>query len=966
MIRMSLKVCIALVAGFALATGGFAQGTQTATLTGTVTSNDGEPLPGVTITATSPALQGERAAVSGVNGDYILKNLPPGNYTVRFSLEGMQTVERTANLPLGGTVRSDAALEVSAAEETIVVTGEAPSALETTTVGANFTADQVDDLPLPFRNIQSVAELAGGLTDNGTVGGQVTIGGAFAYDNVFLVNGVDINDRYFGTANDLLVIEEAIEETQVLVNGVSAEYGRFSGGVINAITKSGGNQFSGSFRIDFSRPEWRDETPFEEERGLTREGDLSKIYSATVGGPILKDRLWFFLAGRDVTQDQAFTLAGTSFAGTNTQEQQRLEGKLTANIASNHTVQASLNDASTDNSVERQVSPLEDDALSRNSTRENDAMVLSYNGVFTNSLFGEVRYSEKHFGFRNLGNSLTAPEDSVFYASGIFPGVQTGTYNAPYFDATDPEDRDNEQWYGALSYFLSTGKMGSHDLKAGVEVFTDIGVGGNSQTSTGYVVIADYLTNDAGDPLLDGQGNLVPRWDPYYVFLAYWVPVRGARNEIETTSFFVNDRWNLNANWTFNIGVRYEDVKSKSESGIPEIGSDSIVPRLGVSYDVQGDGKYKVDVTYAEYAGKAVANQFGSASPAGNPALAYGIYLGPAGTGTDFAPGFDLDNYFFFYFSNPISTKDVDPNLKTPRTREFTVSGGMELPKGGFLKLTYANRDTADFFESFVDQQSRLTPVQVGNLVGDLTEVQRITNSDAPQREYESIQLQGQYRITDNWALGGSWTYELTNDGNFEGEAGQSPAIDSTFGDYPEIFSAERNYPTGRLDNFQEHKVRLWSNYTLDLGRAGAVDVGGIFRYDSPLTFSYTRPRWPLSSVQLARDPGYISTPQSQTLFFGERGAGEYESIWSLDLALSYAVPVWRTLEPYVKVTMTNVTNEDGLVTFNNQINPVADGPLDSHGLPTTFTKGPNFGKANSSASYQIPREYYISAGIRF
>src|SRR5690606_30946393 len=110
--------------------------------------------------------------------------------------------------------------------------------------------------------------------------------------------------------------------------------------------------------------------------------------------------------------------------------------------------------------------------------------------------------------------------------------------------------------------------------------------------------------------------------------------------------------------------------------------------------------------------------------------------------------------------------------------------------------------------------------------------------------------------------------WELTNDGNFEGESGQSPAIDSTFGDYPEVFVASRNFPTGRLDSYQEHKVRIWSNYTLDFGRGGALDLGGILRYDSPLTFSYLRTSWPLSSIQRQRDPGYLSLPFGQDLYF--------------------------------------------------------------------------------------------------
>jgi hypothetical protein len=972
MTKRSLMVFIALIASFALSSAGFAQGSQTANLTGTVTSADGEPLPGATVTVTSSALIGERTAVSGNNGDYIIKNIPAGTYTVLFSLDGMKSVERTATLPLGGTTRSDAALEVSAAEETIVVTGESPSALETSTIGANFASEQINMLPVA-RTLNAVADLAPGLTDNGTVAGQVTIGGAFAYDNVFLVNGVDINDRFFGTGDALLVIEEAVEETQVLTNGISAEYGRFSGGVINAVTKTGGNDFTFTLRDDFTKPEWRDETPIEKDNGIERTGDLSETYSATFGGRIVRDRLWFFLAGRDLTQDQNFTLPVSQLNATNTEEQQRYEGKLTGNINSNHSLQFSMTDSERVRSLERQVTPLEFAALSQNSTVENDAFVISYNGVFTNNLFGEARYSEKHFGFRGLGGTGTAPSDSPFVALGVAPGTEFGTYNAPYFDASDPEDRDNEQWYGALSYFLSTDTMGSHDLKVGVEMFNDIGVGGNSQTSTGFNPNTDYLTDADGNPVTDANGGLIPVWSNpyvsgYYTYMAFWVPVRGAKNEIKTNSVFVNDRWNLNANWAFNVGVRYEDIQSESQSGIPTIGSDSIVPRLAVAYDVKGDGKYKFDVTYSEYSGKAIANQFGAASPAGNPALAYGFYVGPEGTGANFAPGFDLDNYVFFYFSNPLVTKDVAKDLKTPRTTEFTISGGMELPKGGYLKLTYANREQKDFVEDFTDSQSRLTPVTVGPIVGSLTEVQRIENSNASQRTYEALLLQGTYRLADSWTIGGNWTHELENDGNFEGEAGQSPGVSSTLGDFPEVFTEARNFPTGHLDNFQEDKIRLWTNYSLDLGRAGGLDLGVVYRYDSPLTFSYSRTNFALSQQQRDAGASYFSLPAGQTLFFGERGAGEYEEIHALDVAVSYAIPVWKTLEPWIKFSVTNATNEDGLVTFNNQINPVtsAGAPRDAQGLPTTFTLGPNFGKGTAVANFQVPREYFLSVGVRF
>jgi outer membrane receptor protein involved in Fe transport len=122
--------------------------------------------------------------------------------------------------------------------------------------GANYKAAEIDALPTP-RTLSGIAELAPGLTDNTPNAGQVTIAGGFAYDNVFLVDGVDVNDNLFGDPDNLF-IEDAIEETQVLTSGISAEYGRFTGGVVNAITKKGGDIFSGSFRVNLTNPAWTD------------------------------------------------------------------------------------------------------------------------------------------------------------------------------------------------------------------------------------------------------------------------------------------------------------------------------------------------------------------------------------------------------------------------------------------------------------------------------------------------------------------------------------------------------------------------------------------------------------------------------------------------------------------------------------------------------------------------------------
>lgn len=960
--RLSIGILGALMLSLAAAPAARAQGVQTGVLVGTVTSNDGEALPGVAVTVTSPALLGERAAVTGVNGDFILKGLPPGTYSVRFGLDGMQTVERAATVPLGGTVRSDAVMEVLAATETIVVEGEAPSALETTTVGANFDAQSIDNLAVD-RNPSAIVELAGGVTDNTPNTGQVTINGGFAFDNVFMINGVDITENIFGDFDNLF-IEDAVAETQVLTSGVSAEYGRFSGGVVNAITKSGGNQFSGSVRADLTDPDWMEETPYEKDRGIENTGDLSKVYQVTLGGPVVRDRLWFFLAGQTQDQDNALTLAVTGIPFNTVVENDRWQAQLTGNIGNNHSLVFSYTDNTTVQNNVRSTSRAIDTYSLIDRNFPNTGWSVGWNGVLSNSLFAEVRYSEKEFGFRDAGGSSLDIVDSPFRSQGALSGASSNrNYNAPYFDATDPEDRNNEQAFAALSWFLSTESAGSHDLKFGAERFDNISVGGNSQTSTDYVFYTDYK-NVGGVPVTDANGKIVPVFTPGLSGLGQWLATRGAKIDIKTDALFVNDRWNLNANWSLNLGLRYEKTDSDTNAAVTTIDSDALVPRLGVSFDPKGDGRYKVDVTYAEYAGRYNITQFALSTPVGNPSLLYGYYLGPAGEGLDFAPGFDPANYFFYYAAVPTANVFTDSNISSPVTREISVSGGMELPKG-YLKLTYVDRDVKNFVEDFIDTTTGTTFIELNGVPAGEFENQVIRNTDALKRRYQGIVLQGQYRPLDNWTVAGTWTHQFKNEGNYEGEAANQPGLTSSYGNFPELY-VDRNNPYGRFAGYQEDKLRLWTNYTFAMGRAGSLDVGLIYRYDSPLTYSLVANNVPFSAVQLSRDPGYLSRGNTQTLYFGERGVGEFESANVFDLALNYRVPVWRSVEPWVKFELRNAFNEDSLVTFDTTITPDRNGPVDADGLPADYIEGPNFGQATSEVSHVTPREYRVSLGIRF
>jgi hypothetical protein len=246
----------------------FAQGNPTGTISGRITDAQGAAVPGVPITASSPALQGVRTVVSSANGDYILTFLPPGDYSVRAEVSGFTTVDQRVTVAAAQTVPLSFEMQVSGVAETVTVLGTASEVIpRTSTAATTVRQDLVDMLPLN-RGLDATVALApgvqsAGLSNRNTGLGAISIGGAVSSDNLFLVNGVVVNENLRGQSIPLF-IEDAIQETTISTSGVSAEFGRFSGGVVNAITKSGGNSFSGSFRTTFTNDDWRSVTPFNE------------------------------------------------------------------------------------------------------------------------------------------------------------------------------------------------------------------------------------------------------------------------------------------------------------------------------------------------------------------------------------------------------------------------------------------------------------------------------------------------------------------------------------------------------------------------------------------------------------------------------------------------------------------------------------------------------------------------------
>src|SRR5690348_7139991 len=160
------RVMFFLVASLlAVAAGSFAQGVQTGTIRGAVTDQQGLPVPGVTVTVTSPALQGERTVVTDAQGLYSIPALPAGAYTVRYELSGFTTIERQTNVALGLTVEQNALMRPAGVTETVQVVAETPAPIATPIVGANFKHDEIEALAAP-RTLQGIAQLSPGLTVN--------------------------------------------------------------------------------------------------------------------------------------------------------------------------------------------------------------------------------------------------------------------------------------------------------------------------------------------------------------------------------------------------------------------------------------------------------------------------------------------------------------------------------------------------------------------------------------------------------------------------------------------------------------------------------------------------------------------------------------------------------------------------------------------------------------------------------
>ena len=601
----------------------------TGTISGRVVSSDGQPLPGVTVATTSPVLQGARTAVTSASGDYLIPLLPPGTYGITFELGGFQTLKRTQQVAGAYNATVDVAMSPAAVREDVTVVADAQPLFETAQVATNFKQSLMATLP-SNRTIDAVLLMSPALHATGPRGAY-TINGSQSYENLYTLDGAIINENLRGVPMNPY-IEDALQEVTVASAGVSAEYGRFSGGIANAVTKSGGNTFSGSFRTSFANERWRSYTPYESTQLISDPSlklKLDKIvptYETTFGGPIAKDRVWVFLAMRQQQQESTRTTVWTNVPYVRTNDEKRYEGKLTYTLRPGHSVRGSYlyMDQVQKNSTGSNVMDI---VSLTNQGQPQDLYSVHYSGVLRPNLFLEAQYSARHLTFTDVG----ADTKDLIDGTMILDVSRNARFWSPTFcsgaTCDGDEQRNNSNIIVKGSSFFTTRSSGTHHVVFGYDYFND-NIWANTHASG-----SDYRIRATSS--IFSNGVLYPQFIPGTAAtstIIEYTPIHqlSKGSNLRTHALFVNDTWRLGNRLTFGLGLRFDRNQATDGSG-KNVGDDmNFSPRLSAVWDPAADGRWSVSGSVARYVMALTSNLAGATTAAGNAANYRWSYEGPA------------------------------------------------------------------------------------------------------------------------------------------------------------------------------------------------------------------------------------------------------------------------------------------------------------------------------------------------
>jgi hypothetical protein len=1011
---MRVKVLLAVVCLILPVAHAAAQST-TGTISGRVSDSQGLALPGVTVTATSPNLQGVRETVTSENGDFILPLLPSGTYQLVFELTGFQRHERSVALAPTQVLPVQIELGVAALAETVQVVGQTADVLtQTSQVATNFNQTLMSTLPTQ-RDYRAVMLMAPAVHPTGP-SGNFSVAGSMSFENLYMVNGVSLNENLRGQAQDL-VIEDALQETTVATAGISAEFGRFGGGVVNMITKSGGNDFSGTFRETLTNDNWRALVPKRENDPFandTKLDDVVPTHEYTVGGPVIKDRVWFFTAGRLQTNALNRQLVITNIPYIFTDKSKRFEGKVTYSLDSNHRVQGAFTKINRDetNGTFSTATSMDLASLYNRSLPE-DLFTLNYTGVITPNFFLEGRYSQRQLTFVGSGSIYT---DLIQGTLLIDPAGRR--YNAPTFcGVCTDEERDNQDIFVKGSYFLSTQGTGSHNLVVGFDSFKDVRLANNYQSGSNYrLTNAPAVLNGTDLIYTFVSGTTRFQWNPIFV--------ESQGTDFRTNSAFVNDNWTISDRLTANLGLRWDHNNGVDGNGVQVSTSDAFSPRLGVVWDPTGQQRWSVTANAAKYVAGLLNSIADQTSPAGNSDTYEFLYTGPninTNPANRISNAAAIQQMFDWFNANggaalptagAPTVRGVSPqvqgSLDSPHVWEYATGVSRQFGGRGAVRADFVYRDYGGFYVWRTDMSTGraidnrpFAPASVAGRPYDLTLVEN-DKDGLLNRQYTGLSLQAQYRAGTRYDFGGNYTISRAW-GNVEGETVPNGPISSGSNGrdavlhYPE-YRGEWNYPEGDLSIDQRHRARLWLNVTPLTGLTLSV----LQALESGVPYSASNQNGALVNGIDARpyvtNPGYVTPPDgaNNQYFFTARDAFRMEGQKRTDFAAMYtyglATGGGRRVDLYIQGQLINLFNQfqlcgcggnaafalggnvqnqniDSAVRTNvtnptlyQAFNPFTTTPIEG----VHWAKSPTFGLALNRFAYTTPRTFRLTFGVRF
>ncbi len=891
-LRKTLFSIMAIV--LVLAPVAFSQSKETGAVRGVVADEQGAPLPGVNVTLSGVNLMGVRTFVTDANGEYRFPALPPGEYSLRAELNGFGTVVREKiRVNTTATLTLDIQLKPATVSEEVTVTAQSPTVDVKSTETASVTLSNEILRNVPNNQFTAnIVNLAPGVNNNVAFGASESTGIAYSMD------GVNVADPEAGSAwvfSDYNIIEEA----KVMGIGLPAEYGNFTGVIFNLVTKSGGNNFSGHFEFDFQGYQadskfWQannNQDYIADFPGLTSPSSKLMDINGHLGGPIIKDKLWFYVGGQFYqTKNRP-----TGFPEDVRYNQPRIFAKLSSQLTPTLNMSLAFQRTKyqgTNRDASSTVLPI------ATVTQNSPDWLLSFN--LTKILSPTTFFDVKTNYFEGLYYlNPTAGFDAYAHYSYNLDMLQD---SSGYFYYAD---RARFGTNASVTHYAENFIAGSHDFKFGAEFERSMARTRYGYTGTGGALGDNVKYNDYVGYGYNLAGDSVYFTGPYlaYQYTGYDTNTRYTRLEV-----FVQDSWQITKRLNLSLGVRYSqnwgDVKGVDGSVFK---THRLAPRLGFTFDILGD---KTTILKAHY-GQFTEAMLTAYLDRMNPSSKFGNY-----TGYLFDP---LTESWDQMYSIPHNPFTMASNIKHPYMTQFTVGIERELFKDTSLGVTYINRKwnniigrynrAADYITQTVfspELDQSFTVYEQTSETLDLSDfvIANVTKSadfpwvlEQPYRKYEGVEVLFNKRFSNRWQLLASYIY---------GKA--SGTVDNSFGS--DIgWAGNMNDPNmwinakGNLTNDPTHMIKLQGTYVLPFD----ISLTGYF-------WGITGNSWTTRLLTDAFNQGQI------TFFTEARGSHHYPMQKMLNLRLEKIFTLAKRYRLGLMFDVFNVFNDDTITSWGTRI----------------------------------------------